>query len=292
MNRVQWDLRYDSPRLVAIRTIAPDNAHIWQEPRFRDSDSRPITHWGTKPAEGGPIVAPGKYTIRLNTAGQSMTQPLIVSGDPRIAASTADIELSVKTLLSIRDDISHVSDTVNQIEWLRKQLEDIKAMLRPPKKKEDKKEGGASSDEDEYEGPKLEPALPQVLSDQETKRKADLLNAAEELDTKLKSIEHKLVSQALLNSDDKYFVEPYQLYLNLIWLNAEVGTGGGDVAGGADFAPTDTQLELLKTFEAQVAAVDTEFHSFVQNDLPSFNRTLVDNRALPLILAPSAGEMN
>ena len=83
------------------------------------------------------------------------------------------------------------------------------------------------------------------------------------MDKKLLSIEHKLVSQALLNSDDKYFVEPYQLYLNLIWLNAEVGTGGGDVAGGADFAPTDTQLELLKTFENQMTDVDTEFRNFV-----------------------------
>ena len=87
-------------------------------------------------------------------------------------------------------------------------------------------------------------------------------------------------------------MEPYQLYLNLIWLNAEVGTGGGDVAGGADFAPTDTQLELLKSFEAQIAAVDAEFHTFVQQDLPSFNHTLVDNRALPLILVPGSGERN
>ena len=55
---------------------------------------------------------------------------------------------------------------------------------------------------------------------------------------KLQAVESKFVSNALQNSDDKYFVEPYGAYMNLIWLNAEVGTGGGDVAGCADFAPT------------------------------------------------------
>jgi hypothetical protein len=130
---------------------------------------------------------------------------------------------------------------------------------------------------------KFELAPPQVLSEAETKRKADLLNAAEALDKKLLSIEHKLVSQALLNSDDKYFVEPYQVYLNLIWLNAEVGTGGGDVAGGADFAPTETQWELLKSFENQMSAVDAEYNTCTKEDIP-FNRALVDN-GFPLAIA-------
>jgi photosystem II stability/assembly factor-like uncharacterized protein len=287
INRVQWDLRYDSPRLVTLRTVAPDNPHIWDEPRFRDSESRPITHWGSKPAEGGPIVAPGKYSVRLKVDGQLITQPLTIAADPRITASTADIDLSVKTQLSIRDDISKVSDTVNQIEWIRKQLEDVKSMLRPPKEKEN-----ASDDEDEYEGPTLAPAPPQTLSESETKRRTDLLASTENLDKKLESIEHKLVSRALLNSDDKYFVEPYQVYLNLIWLNAEVGTGGGDVAGGADFAPTDTQLELLKTFETQIAAIDTEFHTFIKEDLLAFNRALSDFGALVLTVRANPGESN
>ena len=72
LNRVKWDMRYESPRLVALRTAAPDNPHIWNEPRFRDVDSRPITHWGSEPAEVGPIVAPGKYTVRLKVDGQSL----------------------------------------------------------------------------------------------------------------------------------------------------------------------------------------------------------------------------
>ena len=96
MNRVPWDLRYESPRLVALRTAAPDNPHIWEEPRFRDSDSRPITTGERRSAEVGPIVAPGKYTVRLKVEDQSYTQPLTILRDPRAPGSDADIELSVK----------------------------------------------------------------------------------------------------------------------------------------------------------------------------------------------------
>ena len=94
---------------------------------------------------------------------------------------------------------------------------------------------------------------PPVLSDAQEQQKKQLLAAAEDLDKKLQTVESRLVSQALRNSDDKYFVEPYGAYLDLIWLNAEVGTGGGDVAGSADFAPSETQLDLLNSYEAEVA---------------------------------------
>jgi hypothetical protein len=285
MNRVKWDLRYDSPRLIALRTVAPDNPHIWDEPRFRDSDSRPITHWGTKPAEVGPIVAPGKYTVRLKVDDQTYTTAVTVLADPRTGEPEKDIDLSVATLLRIRDDISHVSDTVNQIEWIRKQLEVVEAMLRPPKKKED---GGRphSDEEDYYEGPGGAPAPPAALTEAEAKRKADLLKTCDDFDKKLLGIEDRLVSRALLNSDDKYFVEPYKLYLNLIWLNASVGTGGGDVAGGADFAPTDSDMDLLKTFEGKIAGVDGDYQNFLKADLPAFNKTLSENNSVTLVAQP------
>ena len=161
INRMKWDLRYESPRVVALRTAAPDNPHIWDEPRFRDDDSRPITHWGTKPAEVGPIVAPGKYTVRLKVDGQSYTQSLTVLRDPHAPGSDADIDLSVKTLLRICDNISHVSDTVNQIEWLRKQLEVVEAMLRPPKKAGEAKPALAEEG-DEYEPQPAPAAAPGI----------------------------------------------------------------------------------------------------------------------------------
>ena len=284
MNRVKWDLRYESPRLIALRTLAPDNPHIWDEPRFRDSDSRPITHWGSRPAEVGPIVAAGKYTVRLKVEDQSYTQPLTVLRDPHAPGSDADIELSLKTLLRIRDGISHASDAVNQIEWLRKQLEVIETMLRPPKKTERER---PRFSEDFEEGPEPSAAPPQGLSEADAKRKADLLKAAEDLGKKLQAVETRLVSPALQNSDDKYFVEPYQVYMNLIWLNAEVGTGGGDMAGGADFAPTDAELESLKAFEGQMAGVDADYQKLMKEDFPAFNRALTDSNVAPLVASPN-----
>jgi photosystem II stability/assembly factor-like uncharacterized protein len=282
INRVKWDMHYESPRLIALRTATSENPHIWEEPRFRDSDSRPITHWGIVPAEVGPMVAPGKYSVKLTVAGQSFTQPLTVLADPRISASEADIESSVKTQLRIRDDITRASDTFNQIEWLRKQTEVLQTMLRPPKKKE--KEKPPFAEPDDFDEPEPAPAEDEAQS----KRKAELLKVVEEMDKKLLAVEFKLVTPSQLNSDDKYFVEADRVYLNLIWLNAEVGPGGGDVAGGADFAPTDTALELLQGIETELAGAVGDYQKLIEKDLPAFNHTLAENNLA--VITPTGTE--
>jgi hypothetical protein len=62
--------------------------------------------------------------------------------------------------------------------------------------------------------------------------------------------------------------------MNLIWLNGEVGPGAGDVAGGADFAPTDTSISLLETIEKDLNAAKTEYRSLLERDIPAFNRVI------------------
>jgi photosystem II stability/assembly factor-like uncharacterized protein len=282
LNRVTWDLRYESPRVVAMRTVAPDNPHIWNEPRFRDADARPITHWGSKPAEVGPVVAPGRYTVRLTVDGRSQSQPLTVLADPHSPGTAEDLAASVATLLRIRDDISGVADTVNRIEWLRKQLEVVEAMLAPAKKATKSTAPIVEDGDEDDEDPAPAPPLPPSAAD------AKLLESARALHAKLRAAETKLVSRALQNSDDKYFVEPYGAYLNLIWLNAEVGTGAGDVAGSADFAPTPNQLELLATFEAEAQAASAQFAQILETELPAFARELEAARYAPLAAEPKA----
>ncbi len=275
LNRVDWDLRHDSPRVVALKTVAPDNPHVWEEPRFRDTDFRPITHWGSKPGEVGPIAAPGVYSVHMTVDGQTFTEPLTILPDPHAPGSPADVDISVKTLIEIRDDINQASDLVNRIEWLRKQIEVIEASLRPPKKSDKPKPPKAEEGDDDDAEPSKAP--PRILSEPQEKQRQELLKSVEDLDKQVEAVETRLVSQALRNSDDKYFVEPYGTYLDLIWLNAEVGTGGGDVAGSADFAPRAAQLELLKTYEEQVRSAAADYEAILHERLPHLQEAL--NRA-------------
>ena len=60
LNRTRWDLRYAPPTLVALRTTPPEDPHIWEEPRFKGAQTRPVTHWGMAQAQAGPMAVPGK----------------------------------------------------------------------------------------------------------------------------------------------------------------------------------------------------------------------------------------
>ena len=84
-----------------------------------------------------------------------------------------------------------------------------------------------------------------------------------ELDQQIKDVELLMLSNSDLMSDDKYYVETYKIYLQLVWLSGDIGTGGGDVAGGADHRPTDAALQLtsdiekdIKNAKARVADLD------------------------------------
>jgi hypothetical protein len=112
--------------------------------------------------------------------------------------------------------------------------------------------------------------------------KAALLKSAADMDQKMEAVEYKLVSKALTTSDDKYFIAAYNIYFNLIWLNGEVGTGAGDVAGGADYGPTDTSRELLAMIEKDLAAAKVEYTALMDREVPVLNRTLVSAGLAPL----------
>ena len=238
LNRASWDLRYEPPKLIAMRTTPAENPHIWEEPRFRGQDTRPVTHWGLEPAQVGPIAVPGRYTVKLTVDGQSLTQPLELLRDPTVPTSVADLDLSVRLQLRLRDDISAAAEMVNAIEVMRKQLEDVKKAYKDDKSKE------------------------------------ALLKQVAEMDKKLFDVETTLLEPAQMTSDDKYFQQAYRVYMNLIWLNGEVGPGAGDVAGGADFPPTDTSVGVLEGIEKDLNTAKAEYRKLMDQDVPAFNRAI------------------
>ena len=99
-------------------------------------------------------------------------------------------------------------------------------------------------------------------------------------DVKMQAVEEKLPERAQWTSDDKYFRQAYRVYMNLIWLNGEVGPGAGDVAGGADFRPTDTSLELLAQIEKDLASTKAEYEALLATEVAAFNKQLSPNNGL------------
>ena len=104
--------------------------------------------------------------------------------------------------------------------------------------------------------------------------KAELRAALREQDKKLLDIELVLLSKSDFYSDDKYYVEPFHVYLNLIWLSGEVGTGAGDVAGGAEFRPTDASLQVLAGIETDLDRAKVAFKAYNEKDLAALNQLL------------------
>ena len=243
LNRATWDLRYDQPHYVALRTTPPENPDIWNEPRFRGRDTRPVTHWGLAQAQVGPLAAPGTYSVRVTADGKSASQPFEIVKDPKIASPDADLAASTAMQIRIRDDINETSDSINGIEVMRKTLED-----------QQKANAG----------------------------KPEVLKVLREMDQKLGDVEYKFIERAAVLSDDKYFQQAYKVYSNLIWLNGAVGTGAGDEAGGADFRPTDTQVAVLAEIEKDLAVARSDYKKVMDTDVPAFNK-LAPGRGLPVL---------
>jgi len=234
LNRAAWDMRYDNAHYVELRAFPAQNPHIWDEPRFKGKETRPVTHWGMAPAQVGPLAAPGNYSVKVTVDGQSATQPFVVEKDPSIPSSDADLRASTATQVRIRDDIDRTTAMINHVEAMRRDLQDqLKA--------------NAGKDE-------VEASIRRMLK-------------------RMEGVEFKLIEEPLTLSDDKYFVEAYKVYANLIWLNGAVGTGASDEAGGADFRPTDAQLQVLDNIEKDLAAATADYQTLMTKDVPAFNMT-------------------
>jgi photosystem II stability/assembly factor-like uncharacterized protein len=239
LNRVTWDLRHEATQPVKLRTTPSGNPHVWEEKRFRGKDNRGVFYYGINAIRNGPLAAPGTYTVKLAVEGKELSsRPLVVKKDPNSAGSESDIEASTKLSMAIYRDTNTVARMINQLEWSRRQIEDFKRMLKAAK--------APSSDAASADG----------------------------LEKTFRAVEDRLLQPTLAEADQKSFRGPLELYLKLLWLQAEVGSGAADVSGNADLPPTLPELEVYDLLSKTLAESRGQFDELYSKTVPAFNEAM------------------
>jgi photosystem II stability/assembly factor-like uncharacterized protein len=235
INRVWWNLRYESIEQAKLRTVPAGNPHVLEEARFRqtwlEEGWYPIDGYGINGGFQGVLAPPGTYTLKLSVDGQELSQPLVVKKDPTSLGTEADIRAQLKTSLEIQANLKTVVGMVDQVEWMRKQLIDLRNVLR---------------------GDKNAPAI---------------LAAAEALEKKVTAVEDILFNPVLTEGDNKSFRGGNRLYEQLSILN-------DDVMQGADFAPTKQQGDVAEELTKKMATTQGQLINLVKQDLAAFNKML------------------
>ena len=120
INRVQWDLRGEPSTRIKMRTkpLYADWVELGKD-RTRNAGGRISV-----------LAPPGTYTVTLEAAGQTFNQELTVLKDPNSEGSEADIAAQTAMLLGLRDDMNTTADVINRIELIRRQIYDLKALVK------------------------------------------------------------------------------------------------------------------------------------------------------------------
>src|SRR5699024_2886300 len=70
-----------------------------------------------------PRVTPGEYQVKLTVGDQEMTESFRILRDPRLKSSDADLKAQYDMKIGIRDLVSTVNESINQIRSIRDQVE-------------------------------------------------------------------------------------------------------------------------------------------------------------------------
>jgi hypothetical protein len=70
----------------------------------------------------GPVAVPGRYQVRLTAGGKTLTQPLELRPDPRLATTAADYQKQFDLQMKIRDKVSESHDAIGRIRGVREQV--------------------------------------------------------------------------------------------------------------------------------------------------------------------------
>jgi photosystem II stability/assembly factor-like uncharacterized protein len=208
VQRAVWDLTYEGARKI-------------KNGRIDTGDPR-----------NGPRVPPGPYTVRLTAAGKTVTAPLMVLPDPRGDLSQTDLDAQAAFGVRVRDDISKLTDLVNQLRSVQEQLKARNAALEPRKS---------------------EPAI------------ADLIKESDAVMKKAFAIEDKLHNPtAEVVYDILAMRGGARLYSRLSPLQMWAVESAGP--------PTAGMTQVLAAQETELAALEGEVKQFLSSDVARINQ--------------------
>lgn len=240
LNRFQWNYRYDGAE------------------RFEG-----LVLWGG--GTGGPRAIPGNYQLRLTQGKNAETVPFIILKDPRISTSAADFQMQFDTLISIRDKLTEVHQTIKKIRVFKKQIAEL--VKRLPKAK---KEPQAKKEEGKEKSKELNAPLKETKSKKVVNPIAEL---AKKIVKKLDGIETTLY-QTKNRSPQDPLNYPIRLNNRLSALASTIGTG--------DNRPTDQSLQLKAELTKAIDAELKKFSVVVAKDIKALNE-LVHKNKVPFI---------
>ncbi len=121
INRVWWNLKGKPTEQILMRT----------KPQY--ADWLPLAKDRTRKPRLSPrsiLLPPGEYRVHLEAGAETEIQILEVLKDPNSEGSMDDIMAQHELSQNIYDDLNSVSENINEMEEMRRQLLDLKAMLK------------------------------------------------------------------------------------------------------------------------------------------------------------------
>jgi len=236
LNRVWWNLEYTPVHRLELRN--PPVGAPWV--------TAGSTGWraykSTINYVGAPRVVPGTYTVQLTAGGRQLSAPISVLRDPNGLATDQDLHANVAFAREVVGELNRTVDTINQLEWDRKQIADLETML----------EGRGHS--------------------------ASALAAARQLDQKATALESTIMDTEITGGNvEESFSYPARLYERLVNLMDGFGHQiccGGSAGGSAGLPPTAEETAVNKLYQQQLAQAEQAMHEFTGHDVPAFNATL------------------
>ena len=140
---------------------------------------------------------------------------------------------------------------ISNIEWMKRQIEDLKAVMK----------GDETS--------------------------MDIVEKGDALNKKLQELEDKIFQPVLAEGDSKSFRYTNKLYSKLSVLTGDLASGDGFHPGSVDFSPNRQQEEVYKVLKGRVDQYQSEFNRLIEKDVADFNR-LAASRDKGGVVVPSS----